>query len=281
MNAAAHDAQRIVQVGLQRRSNPHNVEAAQRLREGVIGRVLFARSTYNNRRPSIGHSKPTAPPSTLDYELWQGPALAEPYRDNVIPYNWHNFWTWGNAEIGNNGVHTIDVCRWFMGVDFPTRVTAAGGKLRYDDDAETPDTCSVTWQFGDRAMDWYGLSWSPAVGDGSDIAMEVRGDDGILTINDSGYQIYDMMRKLKDKKTGHRTEAEHLTNFLNGIRNGEKLNCDVHEGHKSALLTHLGNIAYRTGQPLEIDPATGHIRNNPAAQKLWSTEYRPGWFPNA
>jgi predicted dehydrogenase len=280
MIAAAHDSQRVVQVGLQRRSNPHYVEAAQRLREGAIGRVLYARSTYNNRRPSIGRSKPTAPPPQLDYDLWQGPALAEPYRDNTIPYNWHNFWKWGNAEIGNNGVHTIDICRWFMGVDFPTHVIAVGSKLRYEDDAQTPDTCTVTWQFGERTMDWSGLSWSPAIGDETGISMEVRGEDGILTINDSGYKIYDMMRKIKDQKSGRRTEADHLTNFLNCIRSGEKLNCDLHEGHKSTMLAHLANIAYRTGQPLEIDSATGHIKNNAGAEKLWSTEYRPGWFPN-
>jgi len=281
MIAAAHDAQRVVQVGLQRRSNPHYVEAAQKLREGALGRILYARSTYNNRRPSISNSKPTAPPTQLDYDLWQGPALAEPYRDNVIPYNWHNFWKWGNAEIGNNGVHTIDVVRWFMGVDFPTRVIATGSKLRFpEDDAQTPDTCNVTWQFGDRSMDWSGINWSPAVGDEAGIFMEVRGEDGILTVNDSGYKIYDMMRKLKHEQSGHRTEIEHITNFLGAIRTGEKLNCDLHEGHKSAMLCHLANIAYRTGQPLEIDPSTGHIKNNAEAQKLWSTEYRSGWFPN-
>jgi predicted dehydrogenase len=281
MIAAARDSERVVQIGLQRRSNPHYVEAAQRLTEGAIGRILYASSTYNNRRPSIGHSKPTAPPPSLDYDLWQGPALAEPYRDNVIPYNWHNFWTWGNAEIGNNGVHTIDVCRWMLGVDFPTKVTAAGSKLRYDDDAQTPDTCTVTWQFGDRAMGWDGKSWSPSYGDGQDIGMELRGEDGILTINDSGYKIYNMQRKLIDQKSGHRTEAEHLTNFLNAIRTGEKLNCPVEEGHKSTLLAHLANISYRTGQTLEVDPATGHIQNNAEAEKLWSCNYRPGWFPAA
>ena len=280
MIAAARDSQRVVQVGLQRRSNPHYVEAVQRLREGAIGRILYASSTYNNRRPSIGRGKQTAPPASLDYDLWQGPALAEPYRDNVIPYLWHNFWKWGNAEIGNNGIHTIDVCRWALGVDFPTKVTVAASKLRYEDDGQTPDTTTVTWQFGDRAMGWDGKSWSPSYGNGKDIGMELRGEDGTLYIDDTGYKIYNMQRKLVDEKPGHRTEAEHLTNFLNGVRSGEKLNCDLTEGHKSTMLAHLANIAYRTDQSLEIDPATGHIKNNPEAEKLWSTEYRPGWFPS-
>ncbi|HEX5472038.1 MAG TPA: Gfo/Idh/MocA family oxidoreductase, partial [Lacipirellulaceae bacterium] len=129
MIAAARGAKRVVQIGLQRRSNPMYQEVISKVREGVIGRVLYARSTYFQNRKSIGHGKETAPPATLDYNLWQGPALAEPYRDNVIPYNWHFFWHWGNGELGNNGVHTIDVCRWALGVDYPIHVTASGAKL--------------------------------------------------------------------------------------------------------------------------------------------------------
>ncbi len=281
MIAAARDANRAVQVGLQRRSSPHYVAASARIRDGAIGRLLYARSTYNNNRPSIGHGKQTAPPPWLDYELWQGPVLAEPYRDNVIPYNWHNFWHWGNGEIGNNGVHTIDVCRWILDVDFPSRVIAAGAKLRYDDDQQTPDTCNVTWEFPGHTMTWEGISWSPPYVKNGGIGMEFRGEDGTLYIDDNGYKIYDLKRKMVEHQDGHRTQIEHLANFLDTVRGKSKLNCDIAEGHKSTMLCHLGNIAYRTGQTLEIDPASGHIKNNPAAEALWSCEYRPGWFPEA
>jgi predicted dehydrogenase len=281
MIAAANESKRAVQIGLQRRSNPHYVEAIAKLRDGIIGKLLYASSTYNNNRPSIGHGKQTDPPEWLDYDLWQGPAIAEAYRDNIIPYTWHNFWRWGNAEIGNNGVHTMDYTRWALEVDYPTRVTCAGSKLRYDDDQETPDTCSVIWEFPGHTMSWEGNSWSPPVTNDGGIAIEVRGEGGTLTIDDTGYKIYDLKRKVLAENKGHRSEIEHLGNFFDTIRGKAKLNCPVEEGHKSTLLAHLGNIAYRTGQTLETDPKTGHIKNNPAAEALWSCEYRDGWFPKA
>jgi predicted dehydrogenase len=281
MIAAAADSKRAVQIGLQRRSNPHYVEAVARLRDGLIGRLLYARSTYNNNRPSIGHGKQTDPPAWLDYDLWQGPAIAEPYRDNVIPYNWHNFWRWGNGEIGNNGVHTIDVTRWALNVGYPTRVTCAGSKLRYDDDQQTPDTCSVIWEFPGQTMNWEGNSWSPPIEKDGGIAIEVRGEGGTLTIDDAGYKFFDLKRKVLAHDEGHRSEKEHLANFLDSVRGKAKPNCPVEEGHKSTLLAHLANIAYRTGQTLEIDPATGHIKNNPAAEAVWTCKYRDGWFPKA
>jgi predicted dehydrogenase len=281
MIAAGREAKRVIQVGTQRRSNPHYIQAVERLREGIIGRVLYARCVYYNNRPSIGRGKETAPPAWLDYDLWQGPVLARPYRDNVIHYNWHNFWHWGNGELGNNGVHLCDVCRWALGVDFPTKVTAAGSKLRYDDDQETPDTYTVAWDFGDRTMVWESVSWSTSYQDGGGILMELRGENGTLAVDDSGYKIFDLKRKVIEKHEGKQTESEHLTNFLDAVRSGSKLNCDVEEGHKSALLCHLGNIAYRIGQTLDVDPTNGHIKNNTAAESLWASEYRKGWLPSA
>ena len=113
------------------------------------------------------------------------PRPAEPYRDNVIPYNWHLFWHWGNGEVGNNGVHTIDICRWALGVDYPTKVTASGSKLRYDDDQETPDTCNIVADFGGRTLVWEGVSWSPAYKPLSGINIELRGEDGTIFFEDT------------------------------------------------------------------------------------------------
>lgn len=280
MIAATHDSKRVVQVGLQRRSNPNYIKAIERVHDGAIGRVLYARSTYNAIRPSIGHVSPSAPPTSLDYDLWQGPTLEQPYRANVIPYTWHGFWHWGNGELGNNGPHTIDICRWALGVDFPTKVTAAGAKLRYDDDQETPDTYAVNWSFGDSTMVWDGISWSPPYENTGGINVELRGENGTLCINDSGYKIYDLKRKVTEEQKGTHGWDEHLTNFLDAIRKGKPLNCPIEEGHKTTLLCHLGNIAYRTGQTLQIDAANGHIKGNPTAEALWSSEYRKGWFPS-
>jgi predicted dehydrogenase len=280
MIAAARGAKRVVQIGLQRRSNPLYRIVIDKVREGAIGRVLYAKSTYYNNRPSIGHGKDTAPPASLDYNLWQGPALARPYHDNVIPYNWHLFWHWGNAELGNNGVHTIDVCRWALGADYPNKVSAIGSKLRYDDDQETPDTSTVIADYGGRTLVWEGISWSPAYKPHSGINIELRGETGALFVDDSGYKIFNLDRKLLEEEKGERGEADHLNNFLGAIRNGTPLNCDVEEGHKSTMICHLGNIAYRTAQTLDIDPSTGHIKHSPAADRLWACEYRKGWLPN-
>ena len=99
-------------------------------------------------------------PQWLDYSLWQGPAPERPYRDNILHYNWHWFWHWGTGELGNNGVHFIDVARWGLDVDYPKRVTSAGGKFRFDDDQETPDTNQVTCEFSDKVLTFESRSWA-------------------------------------------------------------------------------------------------------------------------
>jgi predicted dehydrogenase len=281
MIAAARDANRVVQVGLQRRSGPLYQKVVERIRDGAIGRVLYAGSRYFSQRPSIGRGKETSPPSWLDYDLWQGPAPVRPYRDNLIHYNWHFFWHWGNAELGNNGVHTIDICRWALDVDYPSKVTASGSKLRYDDDQETPDTCTVTFDCDGRQIVWEGISWSRRSDNKSQLGIELRGEDGEIYVDDGGYKRYDTKGKVVEQESLGRGDAEHLDNFLNAIRDGRSLNAGIEEGHKSTMFCHLGNIAYRTGRTISVDSATGHIKNDADAQSYWSCEYRPGWIPKA
>jgi predicted dehydrogenase len=277
MVAAARKHNRIVQHGTQRRSAPDLQEAVERLRAGDIGRVMFARSWYNNRRPSIGHGKTADVPAWLDYSLWQGPAPEQPYRDNIIHYNWHWFWHWGNGELGNNGVHGIDVCRWGLGVDYPTRVVSAGNKYRWDDDQQTPDTHVVTFDFDGCSLVWEGRSWSPRGFEDDTFGMAFYGERGSLVIRGDGYKIYDMQNKQIASESGR--GDNHLGNFLDCIRNGKRPNAEIEEGYKSALLCHLGNISHRVGRALAIDPANGHIKDDADAQKLWRREYRNGWEP--
>jgi predicted dehydrogenase len=279
--AAARKHRRVVQHGTQRRSQPSHLEAVRALREGAIGRVLDVRCYYLfNDRPSIGRGKPAPVPEHLDWALWQGPAPEREYRDNYVPYHWHWFWQWGTSELGNNGVHTLDVARWGLGVDYPVQATALGGHLRYDDDQETPDTLVASFKFANGALvTWEGRSWggkSPA-----DVTYQVvfHGDRGVLAISGGGFQIFDAAGKELAKEEGGMGDGVHLQNFLDAVRGAAKPNAEIEEGFKSTLLCHLGNIAFRTGKVVNFDPERRRIVGSPEAEALWSREYRPGWEP--
>jgi predicted dehydrogenase len=277
---AARKNDRVVQMGNQRRSWPKVIEAVQRIRSGDIGRPYFARSFYNNNRPSIGRGHETAPPEGLDYALWEGPAPHKPFHDNYLHYNWHWFWHWGNGELGNNGIHNVDVCRWAFDVDHPTRVTSAGGRYRYDDDQETPDTQVVTFEFeGDKMITWEGLSCNGFRPGGDSDEMVFTGEEGSLGITGGGYTIYDLNGKVKEKVEGRGGDAEHLANFVAAIKGEAKPNSPIVEGHRSTLLCHLGNIAQRTGRALTCDPKDGRILHDDEAMAYWTREYAPGWEP--
>lgn len=291
---AARKYNRVVQMGNQRRSWPKIIECIKELNEGIIGRAYFAKGWYTNNRKPIGIGKSAPVPANLDYELWQGPALRRPYKDNLIHYNWHWFWNWGTGEALNNGTHEIDVMRWGLGVEYPTRVTSAGGRYAYQDDWETPDTQVITLDFpGKISMEWEGRSCNSYPIEGSGRGAIFYGEKGtIVTVGDNGYAIYDTKNKLvkevKDEvKTdtldpsgpGPRLDAFHINNFLECLRTGNRPNGDIEIGHKSVLLCQLGNIAQRTGRVLNCDPKNGHIVNDKEAQTLWSREYEPGWEP--
>ena len=279
MVAAARKHQRIVQLGTQRRSYPGVIEAIEKLKGGAVGRVLFSRGWYNNTRASIGHGKAAPAPDWLDYELWQGPAPERPFRDNLVHYNWHWFWHWGTGELGNNGIHALDVCRWGLGVDYPMRVTSGGGKYRFDDDQETPDTQTVTFDFGDKSITWEGRSWHPRGFEGSAFGIAFYGEKGTMVIDGANYTVFDFKGEEIDKGGEKGGDAKHYQNFIECIRSGKKPSADIEEGHKSTLLCHLGNIAWRTGRTLHCDPKDGRILDDAKAQALWGREYRKGWEP--
>ena len=276
--AAARKANRVVQMGTQRRSWLALREAIEKVQAGEIGRVLYARTCYNNRRPNIKHGQITNPPEGLDWKLWQGPAPERPYKDNLVHYNWHWHWHYGNGELGNNGVHAIDVARWGLNVNYARRVTAGGGKYRHDDDQETPDTMVVTFDFPENKMiTWEGLSWSPYGHNGSQFGISFHGENGTLIVAEAGYKIYDPANKEIAAKTGIGGDAVHAQDFLDAIRENRRPHADIEEAHKSTLLCHLGNIAYRSHSALQLDPSNGHILENVPAAKLWAREYSPEW----
>lgn len=277
--AAARRHNRVVQVGMQRRSMPLIIAAIDRLRGGAIGRVLFARGWYNNTRGSIGCGQTVPVPSWLDWTLWQGPAPDRPYRDNVVHYHWHWFWHWGTGELGNNGIHAFDLCRWGLGVEFPRRVTSGGGRYHFQDDQETPDTQVASFDFGDKAISWEGRSCQRHGIEGSQFGAGFYGDKGTLILDGATCRWFDADDKEVSKTGGGGGDAPHLQNFLDCIRDQRRPNADIAIGHASTLLCHLGNIAWRTGRTLNCDPKTGRILGDRDAMKLWQRTYRPGWTP--
>jgi predicted dehydrogenase len=279
--AAARKHRRVVQHGTQRRSWPAIVEAIDAIRKGAIGRVLHAQCFYLfSDRPSIGHGKAVPPPEALDWSLWQGPAPEREFHDNYVHYNWHWFWHWGTAELGNNGVHMIDVARWGLGVDYPVQVSAMGAKLRYEDDQETPDTSVATFRFENNTLiTWEQRSWGGKTPADPTHQLAFFGDQGTLAISGSSYTISDASGKEVAKGSSNAGDATHLQNFLEAIRGNAKLHAEIEEGFKSALLCHLGNISYKTGRTIAFDPKARTIVGDKEASARWGREYRPGWEP--
>jgi predicted dehydrogenase len=279
MVAAARKHRRQVQMGNQRRSWPAIMEAITKLREGVLGRVYLATAYYTANRNSIGRGRAAPVPDGFDYDLWQGPAPRREFRTNYLHYNWHWFWHWGNGELGNNGVHMIDLCRWGLGVDYPTRVTSAGGRYRFEDDQETPDTHIVSFEYpGKKAITWQGLSCNQ-LPDAKQADVVFFGDKGSLAIRGNGYTIHDLKGKEIHKNSATSPDSLHILNFLEAIRSAKSLNSEIEEAHKSTLPCHLGNIAHRTGRTLKCDPKAGQILDDKEAAAMWSREYAPGWEP--
>ena len=276
--AAARKHGCVVQMGTQRRSRPLMIEAIRKIHNGDIGEVHYARTWYNNRRGSIGIGNQITPPSWLDWDTWQGPAEKRNFKDNLVHYNWHWHWNWGNGELGNNGVHALDVARWGLDVTYPSHVTASGTKSRHQDDQETPDTMMASFRFPqNKLITWEGLSWSPNGPYDSRFGISFHGTEGTLVLLDKYYQVLDPKGKEVMRKEGAASDQEHFTDFLEAVRKPRRTNADIEEAHRSTLLCHLGNIAYRTSGALTTDPENGHILNQPNAQALWTRKYSSDW----
>ena len=282
--AAARKYKRVVQMGNQRRSWPWIIEAIAALHNGELGRVALARGWYANSRASIGKGKPAPVPEWLDYSLWQGPAPEQPYRDNILHYNWHWFWNWGTGELGNNGVHALDLCRWGLQVELPKRITCGGGRYFHQDDWETPDSATAEFDFGDKGILWEGLSCAPRGLEGSGFGVNFYGEKGCLSITGKNATLYDLKNKVVREFKGEQKDifgydSLHFGNFIDGIREGKSLRSEIEEGQKSTKMCHLGNIAWRTGHIINFDPKTRRIVGDRTAAALATRKYRHGWEP--
>jgi predicted dehydrogenase len=273
MVEAARRYKRVVQVGTQRRSAEGLAEAAEYVRSGKLGKVPFARSWIAGARKSIGKKKDGKAPEKVNYDLWLGPAPERPFNPNRFHYNWHWFWDYGTGELGNNGIHGLDVVRWLLDLDAPRRVTSGGGKFFYDDDQQTPDTQVVTFDFASCSVVWEHRIWAKTGLRGQSFGVELVGEKGTLVIDGKGWRVED------GEKAGGKVSigTEHVRNFLACLKTGKRPNADVEEGHKSTRLCHLGNIAYRLGRAVAFDATKEAIVGDDEANKLLSRAYRKGY----
>jgi predicted dehydrogenase len=275
MVEAARKYDRVVCVGTQRRSGAHFQSAAEFVRSGKLGKVPFVRTWIAGNRPSIGHKSDGPVPKGVDYNLWLGPAPERPFNSNRFHYEWHWNWDYGTGELGNNGIHYLDLARMLLGLEAPTRISAAGGVLFYDDDHHTPDTHVATFDFPGTCLTWEHRIWSKTGCEGKASGITLYGEKGTLVFDDKGWHVTEGT-EASDKTS--EIERPHLQNFLDCVRDrSKKPNADIEEGHKSTRLCHLGNIALRVGRTLHFDAASETVKGDGEANKLLGREYRKGF----
>ena len=277
---AARHHKKVVQHGTQIRSSTAIREAIQKLEEGVIGELYMAKGLCYKWRNSIGKAKEEPVPGGVHYDTWLGPAPTRAFTRNRFHYNWHWHWDYGNGDIGNQGVHQMDVARWGLGVGLPKKVQSMGGHFLFDDDQETPNTQMSTFSYPDekKMIVFEVRHW---ITNGEDVGKEgavgniFYGSEGILIM--PSYSSYKVLlgKKLEPGPSGN-AGGDHFANFIEAVRSRDttKLHAEIEEGHKSAAMCHLANVSYRLGRTLEFDPATETCPGDKDANALLTREYR-------
>jgi predicted dehydrogenase len=266
---AARKHDKIVQTGTQARSSRAIREAAEWVREGNLGKLLISRGLCYKSRPSIGKvDGPQEPPAHVDYDLWCGPAPKDPVRRKQFHYDWHWFWNYGNGDLGNQGIHQMDIARWFLGEDaLSPRVWSVGGRFGYEDDGETANTQIVYHDYPKAPLifEVRGLPSKPGSKDmdrfptekGVNVGVIVHCEDGHLVVPSSYSSVTAFDKSGKEIKKWSGSD-NHYENFIEAVRARKhtKLNADILEGHLSSALCHTGNISYRLGK--KMSPAEIH-----------------------
>ncbi len=276
MVEAARKHGRIVQTGTQCRSHTGMQDAIEFLRSGKLGSIYMAKGLCYKPRGSIGHQADGPVPSGVDYNIWLGPAPERPFNANRFHYNWHWFWDYGNGDLGNQGIHQMDLARWGLGkTELPKAVVASGGRFGYADDGQTPNTLHVSFEFDDCELQFEvrGLITNDEakvkVGD------IFYGTEGILAI--TSYESWQTFFGPKlEKGPGGTGGGDHYANFVKAVkgRDPKVLNAEIEQGHLSSAYCHLGNIAYRLGRKLHINPSTESFVNDSEADAMLTREYR-------
>jgi predicted dehydrogenase len=280
---AARKYNRICQHGTQGRSSPAIREAVQKLNEGVIGKLYMAKGMCYKWRPTIGKAGGPQPiPLEIDYNLWLGPAPQKPLLRRQLHYDWHWQWDYGNGDMGNQGVHEMDMARWGLGVGLPSRVQSMGGHYMFNDDQETPNTLICTFEYPEEGKmlqfetrHWI-TNYEGGFGShgGNNVGVLFYGSEGYMELQYFGYKTY--LGKKREPGASGSGEGDHFGTFIRAVRSGkrEDLTAEIEEGHLSSALCHLGNIAYRTRRAIRFDPATETILDDSGASVLLKRDYR-------
>jgi predicted dehydrogenase len=271
MVAAARKYQRVVQVGTQSRSAPHYQEAMQLIKAGRLGRVHMAKAWNSQLRRRVPAVDDSPIPAGLDWNIWQGPAPERPFNTNRYTYGWRWLWDYGTGDMGNDGVHDLDIARWGLQVEAPTEVQCTAAKLQFKGDIqETPDTQIATFTFPkqDAVLVYEQRLWSPYVQEGYENGVAFYGTEGYIVIGRRGWKLVEKRNQVAFEKAVEFSDVPHQQNFLECIQKGGTPNCDIQEGYYSTLLAHLGNIAFRVGRPLRFDADKLAITGDEEATKL-------------
>jgi predicted dehydrogenase len=261
---------RICQAGTQIRSQPGTIQAIEYVRSGKIGKVKVARGLCYKTRNSIGKVPPGEIPAGVDYNLWLGPAEYEPFHQNRFHYNWHWAWNTGNGDLGNQGIHQMDVARWGLGKDeLPRSVIGLGGRLGYVDDGETPNTHVSVMDYGDSQLIFEVRGLKTPRYRGAAVGNVFHGTDGyvVLTGYDEGAAFDNDGKVVTTFKGG----GDHFRNFIDCMRSRkvQELNGDILQGHLSSALCHLGNISYKLGDQASFTTQPEPLRGNDEALETW------------
>ena len=280
--SAARKYHRMCQHGTQGRSSPAIREAIEKIHQGVIGQVYMARGLCFKWRPSIGHTPNEPVPPGVDYDLWLGPAPERPFSRNRFHYNWHWHWDYGNGDMGNQGVHEMDMARWGLGVELPSKVHAAGGHFMFDDDQETPNSLVTIFEYPDvkkmlvfETRHWItnqeGFGKSPS---SNAVGVTFFGSEGYMQVYYFGYRTF--LGKDREEGPSATAASTEYERFIAGVRSRkrEDLGVEIEDGHYSSALCHLGNISYRLGRTVNFDPKTETFPGDDAANAMLSRDYR-------
>lgn len=290
MIEAAKKYNRIVQVGMQSRSKPEIQAAIKFLHEGGIGDVYMAKGLCFKPRNSIGKYRDAQqPPAGVDYELWLGPAPERPFNENRFHYNWHWFWDYGAADIGNQGPHEMDKARWGLNKnEYPTTVKCAGGHYAFSDDQQTPNTQVATMEYADGKILQFEVRGLYTNDEGGiTVGNLFFGTKGWMVMDDDGWKTFTGRKNepgpsmtIKNKTdagdlAGAGDDA-HFENFIAALRAKDPnlLNADVETGHLSTALCHLSNISYRVGRELRLENQKEKFVDDKQADALLRREYR-------